>query len=614
MTMIFQLGFVALAALFHAHSSLIVAFLRITSKRTLTACPLLTRMNSTLATGHANASTKKSILQLPLTKSLPEFLTADPATPDVSAVMSLSQYDSSQPSSSRPSNLRRSRQVNNAHFSYVTPLPVSFPYSVRPGQVRSKKLRRVSGEAVGDGSAVKADAVTAAAEKAKAEAETSSSSKPVLDVDDFLASLEPDTDNAVESNQEDGSAAYTSDDRRAALGMAKLVGLSRRTLDEILPDLDVGDAWQYLQQGGSSTTQDSTRQTLTSFLAGHVVRGKLPTSQGKGFAPWSLCYGGHQFGSWASQLGDGRAISIMTTPARWPTYHKGTYYPPVAELQLKGAGRTPYSRFADGLAVLRSSVREYLGSEAMAALGIPTSRALSLVHLPDVQVLRERVETAAIVCRVAPSWVRIGSFELPWSRDQWDTLRELVNYTAREVYGFGKREVKLEDEPTDLSLTAKVLREASRRTARLVAGWQATGFMHGVLNTDNISIAGLTIDYGPYAWMDIYSPNHICNHSDGEGRYSYRNQPPICVEAIQRLGSALAELIGYELELAGSGRMVASAQRGWATETSKLEGWRSQGLKVVEEVATEFTGLYVQEYKTLMAKVRWYIVNFVESN
>lgn len=473
---------------------------------------------------NVHANSKRSILALPLVKSLPEYLTPDPLLPSVSSILELSSYDSENlPTGSddpknpsykaKPTNLRRSRQVAHAHFSYVTPLPVSFPYAVKPGQL---KPRKVSGDAVGDGSGVKEGAAQEAEAKAAA---PNPARPPAMDVEDYLASLEPNESDSIVPVDGEKPAAYSSEGRREALGTPMLAGLSRKCIDEILPGLDVGDAWKYLEEGRDAPGNDESSATsngaqengigntpstsaearkraeLTQFLAGHIVRLEKPSGGTKGFAPWSLCYGGHQFGSWASQLGDGRAISILTTPAAWPDYHGETYYPPVAELQLKGAGRTPYSRFADGLAVLRSSVREYLGSEAMAALNIPTSRALSLVHLPDVEVQREEMETAAVVCRVAPSWLRIGSFELPWSRDDWDTLRDLVNYAGNVVFGL-KREKKSEDQPFK-SLAALVLRETALRNAKTFAGWQAVGFMHGVLNTDNINIAGLTIDYGP---------------------------------------------------------------------------------------------------------------------
>lgn len=472
--------------------------------------------------GHSSTSAgKKSILALPLAKSLPEYLTPDPLVPSVASVLKLSSYDSENlPAGAddptnpnyipKPSNLRRSRQVAHAHFSYTTPLPVSFPYAVKPGQV---KPRKVPGEAVGDGSAVKEGAAQEAAKKAQA----SSSSPASMNVEDYLASLEPDPNDGLTPVDGDKPVAFSSEGRRDALGTPLLSGLSRKCIEDILPSLDVGDAWEYLNEGkdapgsnqsnatnGSAAVIGDTSSTsaaarkraeLTQFLAGHIVRLEAPTEGSKGFAPWSLCYGGHQFGSWAGQLGDGRAISILTTPAQFPDYHGDTYYPPVAELQLKGAGRTPYSRFADGLAVLRSSVREYLGSEAVAALGIPTSRALSLVHLPDVEVRREELETAAVVCRVAPSWLRIGSFELLWSRDDWDTLRDLVNYAGNEVFGINKG--GKHKDAHDKSLAALVLREVARRNAKTFAQWQASVYCHGVLNTDNISISGLTIDYGP---------------------------------------------------------------------------------------------------------------------
>jgi len=558
---------------------------------------------------------KTSILGLPLAPSLPEYLTPDPAVPTVSALLSLSTYDSEHPPATddpskdgyvpKPTILRRSRPVHNSHFSYTTPLPLSFPYAVKPHQVRPRK---VPGEAVGDGSAVKEGAPEAAA----AQAQKDGPSRPqALNVEDYLASLEPDLSEPVKpviaGDARKATPAYTSEARRDAVGTPVLAGLSAKSVADLFPTLDVGDAFEFLKSGSDAGGEETAkRNELEQFLAGHIVAVQEAKDGKRGFAPWSLCYGGHQFGSWASQLGDGRAISIYTTPSKWPTYEQdNVYYPPVAELQLKGAGRTPYSRFADGLAVLRSSVREYLGSEAMAALGVPTSRALSLVHLPDVDVAREEMETAAVVCRVAPSWLRIGSFELPWSRDQWDTLRDLVNYAGREVFGFAKTGNAVQGGPEDKSLAARVLREASRRNARTFARWQACGFMHGVLNTDNISISGLTIDYGPYAFMDIYSSNHICNHSDGEGRYSYRNQPPIGVDAVQKFGNALSEIIGCELEMArngDAGEGPAGAPKGWAEDTSKLEAWHDEGLKGVEEIASEFMAVHIQEYKRLMSQ------------
>ncbi|HJW54214.1 MAG TPA: YdiU family protein [Burkholderiaceae bacterium] len=244
--------------------------------------------------------------------------------------------------------------------------------------------------------------------------------------------------------------------------------------------------------------------------------------------PLSAVYSGHQFGVWAGQLGDGRAILLGEVPA------PGTSPPSSMEIQLKGAGLTPYSRMGDGRAVLRSSIREFLCSEAMAALGIPTSRALCVIG-SDQRVLREMPETAAVATRMAPSFVRFGSFE------HW-------------FYGGGKAELKaLADHVIDRFLpelreTANpyqaLLTEATRRTAHMIAQWQAVGFMHGVMNTDNMSILGLTIDYGPFGFMEAFNANHICNHTDQQGRYAYSTQPHIGLWNCHALGQALLPLIG----------------------------------------------------------------------
>ncbi|MCZ4306256.1 YdiU family protein [Zoogloeaceae bacterium G21618-S1] len=235
-------------------------------------------------------------------------------------------------------------------------------------------------------------------------------------------------------------------------------------------------------------------------------------------------YSGHQFGAWAGQLGDGRAHllgEIRTPHGPW-------------ELQLKGAGRTPYSRMGDGRAVLRSSIREFLCSEAMAALGIPTTRALSLVA-SELPVPRETMETAAVVTRMAPSFVRFGSFEHWMANKRPDELRQLADYVIDRFYPAAR-------ETADPALA--MLAEVSRRTAALMAQWQAVGFMHGVMNTDNMSILGLTLDYGPFAFMDGFDANHICNHTDRGGRYRYSAQPHVAHWNLQALGHALTPLIG----------------------------------------------------------------------
>ncbi|MTV55967.1 YdiU family protein [Massilia buxea] len=240
--------------------------------------------------------------------------------------------------------------------------------------------------------------------------------------------------------------------------------------------------------------------------------------------PLAAVYSGHQFGVWAGQLGDGRAMLLgdVATPDG-----------PV-ELQWKGAGMTPYSRMGDGRAVLRSSIREFLCSEAMHALGIPTTRALSVAG-SDQGVVRETIETSAVVIRMAPSFVRFGSFEHWFYRNDETRLRTLADYVIDRFYPA----LRGEDNPY-----AALLEEVTRRTARLIAHWQAVGFMHGVMNTDNMSILGQTLDYGPFGFMEAFDAQHICNHSDNQGRYSYAMQPQIGHWNCYALAQALVPLIG----------------------------------------------------------------------
>jgi len=226
------------------------------------------------------------------------------------------------------------------------------------------------------------------------------------------------------------------------------------------------------------------------------------------YASLASVYAGHQFGVWVPQLGDGRALLIaeVRTPA-------GARM----ELQLKGSGPTPYSRGFDGRAVLRSSIREYLCSEAMHALGVPTTRCLSLVASPE-PVYRETAETAAVVCRVAPSFVRFGQFEFFYRNGQHRHLAPLADHVIGEHFPH------LKDRPDRY---AAWLGEVIERTARLIAQWQTFGFCHGVMNTDNFSVLGLTLDYGPFGFMDAFRQYHVANHSDFDGRYAYYAQPGI---------------------------------------------------------------------------------------
>jgi len=237
-----------------------------------------------------------------------------------------------------------------------------------------------------------------------------------------------------------------------------------------------------------------------------------------GYPARASVYAGHQFGQFVPQLGDGRALLVSEVVGV-----DGKTY----EVQLKGAGPTPYSRFADGRAVLRSSIREYLASEAMHALGIPTTRALSLVH-SEQPVRREIIETAAIVCRVAPTFVRFGHFEYFYYQRDHDALRRLADWVIAHHFA------ELTDRPDRYAAWLDVV---VRRTAELIAAWQSVGFCHGVMNTDNFSVLGLTLDYGPFGFIDSFDANHICNHSDDHGRYSLSRQPAIghwnCVKLLQ---------------------------------------------------------------------------------
>ncbi|RZL42531.1 MAG: YdiU family protein [Variovorax sp.] len=252
-------------------------------------------------------------------------------------------------------------------------------------------------------------------------------------------------------------------------------------------------------------------------LTGNLV---LPGSD-----PLASVYSGHQFGVWAGQLGDGRAILLGETADGF-------------EVQLKGAGRTPYSRGGDGRAVLRSSIREFLCSEAMHGLGVPTTRALSVTGSPQ-PVRREAIETAAVVARVAPSFIRFGHFEHFAAADRIDELRALADHVidrfhpdCRATGAFGG------------NAYAAFLETVSERTAALMARWQAVGFCHGVMNTDNMSILGLTIDYGPFQFLDGFDPAHVCNHSDTQGRYAFDQQPNVAYWNLFCLAQALLPLIG----------------------------------------------------------------------
>lgn len=255
-------------------------------------------------------------------------------------------------------------------------------------------------------------------------------------------------------------------------------------------------------------------------LAAWAAGNELPA----GVQPLATGYAGHQFGVFVPQLGDGRAILLgdLTTSrgARW-------------EVQLKGAGQTRYSRFGDGRAVLRSTIREYLCGEAMAGLGIPTTRALAIVG-SDLPVLREETETAAVLVRLAPTHVRFGHFEYVAARGLVEEVRQLADWV---IAGF------FPGLPAGRERYPLWLEEITARTARLVAAWMAVGWAHGVMNTDNMSILGLTLDYGPFGFQDAFDAGYICNHSDHEGRYAWDQQPAVALWNLTRLAESLLSLM-----------------------------------------------------------------------
>ena len=264
--------------------------------------------------------------------------------------------------------------------------------------------------------------------------------------------------------------------------------------------------------------------TLRQERAVNAFTGNLALA---GARPLATVYSGHQFGVWAGQLGDGRAILLgQADTAAGPR-----------EIQLKGSGRTPYSRMGDGRAVLRSSIREFLCSEAMAALGVPTTRALMVTGSP-APVRRETIETAAVVTRVSPSFIRFGHFEHFAASGQVQALRHLADFVIDRFYPEVRGQDRLGGNPY-----AGLLEQVSERTADLLARWQAVGFCHGVMNTDNMSILGLTLDYGPFQFLDAFDPNHICNHSDTGGRYAFHRQPDVAYWNLFCLAQALMPLI-----------------------------------------------------------------------
>ena len=308
-----------------------------------------------------------------------------------------------------------------------------------------------------------------------------------------------------------------------------------------------------------------------------------------GAEPVAMCYAGHQFGQYVPQLGDGRAIilgEVEGADGHW-------------ELQLKGGGLTPFSRDGDGRAVLRSTIREYLCSEAMHALGIPTTRALCIFG-SDEEVYRERIEKGALLVRMAPSHVRFGSFEVFFYRQQYARLRQLADYV-------------IEHDFPDLREQAKpylaLLHEVVQRTARLLAQWQLVGFAHGVMNTDNMSILGLTLDYGPFGFIDAYDPGFVCNHSDYQGRYAFDRQPSVGLWNLTCLAQAMlplldpddgeaateqarAALAGYEPALVEAYAVGMRAKLGLCEQRADDQALGARLLELMAADAVDYTNLF----------------------
>jgi len=295
----------------------------------------------------------------------------------------------------------------------------------------------------------------------------------------------------------------------------------------------------------------------------------------------SLVYSGHQFGQWAGQLGDGRAITLGELPVGESSE--------LWDIQLKGAGKTPYSRFGDGRAVLRSSIREYLCSEAMHGLGIATTRALCLTT-GETGVVRETIEPAAIVCRVARSHIRFGHFEHFHYSNNPQSVKQLADYLI------GRHFCEWSDNPKRYYL---LLQSCVVSTAKTIAQWQSVGFCHGVMNTDNMSILGDTIDYGPFGFLDSYDPGFICNHSDHQGRYSFQNQPSVALWNLNALATCFSSLLDtseitdclqqYENEYLSHYRQIMAKKLGLLEYTQSDEQLINQLLVMMANDRIDYT-------------------------
>ncbi|ANZ74260.1 BA75_01700T0 [Komagataella pastoris] len=369
----------------------------------------------------------------------------------------------------------------------------------------------------------------------------------------------------------------------------KLLTVSRPALNDLgLPDSEEHDNEFFRIVSGQAYNDNPTAQER-----------EYPT-------PYSQCYAGWQFGSFAGQLGDGRVVNLFEIDNHDKTVKH--------EIQLKGSGKTPFSRFADGKAVVRSSVREYVISESLHALGIPTTRALAIVTLPHTWAQRHAAETCAITTRFAPSWIRIGTFDLYRWRGDRKGMRVLSDFVISDVFGgketvinnfnnqgpeFAKivREEWDEDKFGEFSIYDLMYLEIVVRNAKTVAQWQAYGFLNGVLNTDNTSVLGLSIDFGPFAIMDKFDPDFTSNSEDHTLRYSHRNTPGAVFWSLTRLGEDMAELIG-------AGPTILNDPH--FTEEGIKKEWEDQivtrATAVIEVAAILFEHIVTREYGQLLMK------------
>ncbi|MFO1390247.1 protein adenylyltransferase SelO [Cellvibrio sp.] len=336
-------------------------------------------------------------------------------------------------------------------------------------------------------------------------------------------------------------------------------------------------------------------ELFTQIFSGNQL---LPDMQ-----PHACCYGGHQFGNWAGQLGDGRAINLGEVKNA-----KGEHW----TLQLKGAGPTPYSRTADGLAVLRSSIREFLCSEAMHHLGVPTTRALSLV-LTGEQVRRDMFydgnpqwEPGAVVCRVAQSFTRFGNFEIFSARNDVELLKKLADFTIQNDFPH----LLSAEKEINRDVYIKWFEEVCIRTAKMIAHWMRVGFVHGVMNTDNMSILGLTIDYGPYGWLEGYDPDWTPNTTDAQGkRYRYINQPQVALWNLAQLGNAIYPLVdAVEPLQAALNSYRHSYSEQWQTDMVNklgLQSFKEDDLALIDELhrVLELTETDMTIFYRLLANV-----------